>query len=167
MSEPEIARRCSACGASIRERAFFCPQCGNSVGDKTQPLEAAQTIAEPAPEVPENASSELGQTIDLDPHIQPQPRELQQTIAEPVVPRNAETTGLNRGDYATRRLHRVAAGAKEAFTEDVRPRVNQIKKISSVVIDQAAYDPSLRFVLVALFFFLVFLTILVMSKLIG
>ena len=29
MTEPEIARRCPTCGASIREVALFCPQCGN------------------------------------------------------------------------------------------------------------------------------------------
>ena len=28
MSEPEIARRCTACGVTVRERAMFCPQCG-------------------------------------------------------------------------------------------------------------------------------------------
>jgi hypothetical protein len=39
--------------------------------------------------------------------------------------------------------------------------------MSSVVIDQASYDPSLRFILVAAALFIVFLTILIISKLIG
>jgi predicted amidophosphoribosyltransferase len=89
MSEPEIARRCSACGASVRQNAIFCPQCGNQV---------------------------------------PQPA----------------TT-----------------------TEGVRGRVEKIRKVSSVMIDQAAYDPSLRFLLIAAGMFLLFLILLILSKVIG
>ena len=47
------------------------------------------------------------------------------------------------------------------------PRVEKIRRISSVVLDEAAYDPSLRFILVAAALFIIFLTILVMNKLIG
>jgi len=49
----------------------------------------------------------------------------------------------------------------------VRSRVEHIRKVSSVVIDQAAYDPSLRFLLVAAAFFLLFIVLLIMSKVIG
>jgi len=89
MSEPEIARRCSACGASVRQHAMFCPQCGSA-------------IPEPA-----------------------------------------------------------------AATEGVRERVEKLRKVSSMVIDQAAYDPSLRFLLVAAGMFLLFLVLLILSKVIG
>ena len=37
----------------------------------------------------------------------------------------------------------------------MRARVEKLRKVSSVVIDQAAYDPSLRFLLVAAVFVLV------------
>jgi len=46
-------------------------------------------------------------------------------------------------------------------------RVNKIRKVSSVVIDQAAYDPSLRFILVAAALFFLFLFLLIMSKVLG
>jgi hypothetical protein len=49
----------------------------------------------------------------------------------------------------------------------VRARVEHIRKVSSVMIDQAAYDPSLRFLLVAAAFFILFLVLLIMSKVIG
>jgi zinc-ribbon domain len=49
----------------------------------------------------------------------------------------------------------------------VRSRVEHIRKVSSVMIDQAAYDPSLRFLLVAAAFFLLFLVLLILSKVIG
>jgi len=49
----------------------------------------------------------------------------------------------------------------------VKGRVEKLKHVSSVVIDQAAYDPSLRFLLVAAAFFILFLVLLIMSKVIG
>ena len=102
MSEPEIARRCSACGVSVRNTAVFCPQCGQQMG------------ADP---VPENSS--------------------------PPVP------------------------AKIGVAENVRDRVEKIKHVSSVMIDQAAYDPSLRFLLIAGVLFILFLILLILSKVIG
>jgi len=91
MSEPEIARRCASCGASVRQRAMFCPQCGNQI---------------------------------------PQP-----TLT-------------------------VAA-------EAVKEKVEKLRRVSSVVIDQAAYDPSLRFLLVAAALFVLFLILLILSKVLG
>ena len=49
----------------------------------------------------------------------------------------------------------------------VRGRVKHIRKVSSVMIDQAAYDPSLRFLLVAAALFIIFLVLLIASKVIG
>ena len=46
-------------------------------------------------------------------------------------------------------------------------RVEHIRKVSSVMIDQAAYDPSLRFLLVAAAFFILFVVLLILSKVIG
>ena len=51
--------------------------------------------------------------------------------------------------------------------EGMRGRVENIRKVSSVLIDQAAYDPSLRFLLVAAAFFILFIVLLVASKVIG
>ncbi|HJS24958.1 MAG TPA: zinc-ribbon domain-containing protein [Pyrinomonadaceae bacterium] len=112
MSEPEIARRCSSCGASVRQRAMFCPQCGNPVSQSQAPVTTATT-----PLIPE-------------------------TIIE-------------------------TAPAAKVHEDGVRSRVEKLRKVSSVVIDQAAYDPSLRFLLVAAVLFLLFLVLLILSKVIG
>jgi hypothetical protein len=50
---------------------------------------------------------------------------------------------------------------------NVRERVEKIRHVSSAVIDQAAYDPSLRFILVAAVIFVLFLVLLILSKVIG
>jgi hypothetical protein len=42
--------------------------------------------------------------------------------------------------------------------------VGKLRKVSSEVIDQAAYDPSMRFLLVAGALFLLFLVALILSK---
>jgi len=99
-SEPEIARRCSTCGASVRQNALFCPQCGEQVTDQ----------------IPKNPA--------------------------PLAP------------------------GKAGVAENVRDRVEKIKHVSSVMIDQAAYDPSLRFLLVAAVLFALFLILLILSKVI-
>jgi hypothetical protein len=51
--------------------------------------------------------------------------------------------------------------------DNVRDRVEKIRHVSSVVIDQAAYDPSLRFILVAAVLFVLFLFLLILSKVLG
>ena len=49
----------------------------------------------------------------------------------------------------------------------MRPRVDKLRRVSSVVLDEAAYDPSVRFVLVVGVLFVLFLVLLLLSKWIG
>ena len=60
-----------------------------------------------------------------------------------------------------------AASVHKVHDDGVRGRVEKLRKVSSVVIDQAAYDPSLRFLLVAAVLFLLFLVLLILSKVLG
>lgn len=103
MSEPEIARRCSHCGVTLRQRALFCPQCGQKTGD--------------------SAATEIRDVPDTQ-------------VLETQIPENPS-------------------------------RLEKIKHVSSVMIDQAAYDPSLRFLLVAAAIFVIFLLVVILSKVIG
>lgn len=139
MSEPEIARRCTACGVTVRERAMYCPQCGNPIQQSTPTsISLSDTIIENAPT--EALRPDLAATQPLSAVVPPPPEPA--PAARPQV------------------VHKPAE-------HGVRGRVEQIRKVSSVVIDQAAYDPSLRFLLVAAAFFILFLVLLILSKLIG
>ncbi len=139
MSEPEIARRCTACGVTVRERAMYCPQCGNPIQQSTP---TSISLSDP---IIENAPTEA---------LQPDLAATQPLSA--VVPPPSEPAPAARPKV----VHKPA-------DHGVRGRVEQIRKVSSVVIDQAAYDPSLRFLLVAAAFFILFLVLLILSKLIG
>ncbi|MCA1565156.1 MAG: zinc-ribbon domain-containing protein [Acidobacteria bacterium] len=63
MSEPEIARRCLSCGASVRGHASFCPQCGSRLAGATTEGEnhpaAAMTGAMDEPRPPARGSSSM------------------------------------------------------------------------------------------------------------
>lgn len=63
-------------------------------------------------------------------------------------------------------LHRASTATREALADNVK-RVEKIRHVSSVVLGEATYDPSLRFVLVALAIFVVFLVLLFLSKVMG
>jgi hypothetical protein len=150
MSDPEIDRRCSQCGASVRSHALFCPQCGQPIphpDSSTNVVDNAPTIPiqreahwDPAETRPLMSLPDLSETKPLVAAPTPAP----QVTPQPINPQ-------------------PASGPRES----VLGRVDKIRKVSSVVIDQAAYDPSLRFILVAAALFFLFLVLLIMSKVLG
>jgi uncharacterized Zn finger protein (UPF0148 family) len=152
MSQPEISHRCPSCGASVREHdALFCPDCGNSLKDTSLP----PAVSEPH----ETAANATAPEVEK-PEIRP---------SAPV--ETAASTHPQRIAGKTREtLHRasaVASAAARGVIEEPVKRVERIRHASSHVIEEASYDPSLRFVLVALGLFVVFLILLVLSKLMG
>ena len=67
----------------------------------------------------------------------------------------------NEGSSKRQRVKDAALGI---VTENVRPRVEKLRQASSVVLEEAtALDPSVRFVLIALFLFVVFVLLLGLS----
>jgi hypothetical protein len=150
MPEPEIDRRCNVCGASVRPRAAFCPQCGqdvaqNKADDTEVDLDETQAIIN------------TGETVPL---VREPVRDLSET--QPLIA--APITGAQQPSPKPK-SQTVSINASDG--KGARGRVNKIRKASSVVLDQAAYDPSLRFILVAAGFFLLFLFLLLMSKVLG
>ena len=63
-------------------------------------------------------------------------------------------------------LQRASQRTRGAIEDNVK-RVEKIHHASSAMIEEATYDPSLRFVLVALGLFLLFIALLVLSKVMG
>ena len=79
-----------------------------------------------------------------------------------------ETTTANPQAAPTQVLNTLPDHATHTgVANTVRDRVEKIKHVSHVVIDQAAYDPSLRFLLVAAVLFVLFLILVILSKALG
>jgi zinc-ribbon domain len=195
MPEPQIARRCPTCGASIREVAHFCPQCGNELPPRSEhadtdeaaapheglqkdtspldesdiatPADFSDTIAIPRPESAKPAPS-MSDTIAIErPPREPEALASSETVAidRSNKPATGATAARPRGKVSAQ-IHRATSVAR-VVEGDVVQRVNKVRKISGVVMDEAAYDPSLRFVLVAVVVFGLFLLIVLLNKLIS
>jgi hypothetical protein len=169
----EISHRCPSCGASVRDRdALFCPECGKPLSAKPKTTEASDspdTFRKPeAGEIVEVSRASSGDEAPA--------------INDPTEPAHATAAAVNtqdevsarpahrRGEKTRERLHRaseVARGVGRGVIEEPAKRVEKIRQASTVVIEEASYDPSLRFVLVALGLFVVFVVLLVLSKVMG
>jgi hypothetical protein len=181
MNEPEIARRCSTCGASIRKRAQFCPQCGEALSLRIEPtddpeesatdvVESRDTIVEMRPI--DSADAESRQTLLLNHDT------IKTKSDADAAPDLSKTLPLDAPFASTQPLRRdggvgLTSGgisdrtqplSRKAVAERPATPVQKLKRVSSVVIDQAAYDPSIRFLLVAAILFILFLFLLIMSK---
>ena len=161
MSEPEISRRCSSCGASIRDKAFFCPQCGRQLQEGS-----------------ENETAALHDTHDIvrdvtlteaDFQAQPQPKSPPVVVApppQPALPKPKKQPAQSARGEVGARIQRATDKAR-GVEENVAQRVQKFREISSVVIDEAGYDPSLRFVLVAAILFILFVLIVLLNRFIA
>ena len=166
--QPEISLRCASCGASIREPAMFCPECG-------KPL---PNVAPEAPAAAETSSATVAQSPSAEPVAEsetqspPTSAEVLGSATDPkttaIKASEPDEPGSRHGVRERTRegLHRASSAARGALEDNVK-RVEKIHHVSTAMFEEATYDPSLRFVLVALGLFLVFVLLLVLSKVMG
>jgi len=149
MSEPEIDRRCNVCGAAVRPRSVFCPQCGQEVNSRAKATEATSLVEASETVVDVGETPSLTAMPDLS-MTQP----LTKSVPEPALPANNPNM-------------KKSSNVAHAHEENVLGRMEKLRKVSGVVIDQASYDPSLRFLLVTACLFLLFIVLLILSKVLG
>ena len=179
MGDPEIARRCRWCGASIRMRGLFCPQCGKPTPGPTPDASSPEPAME-TEEVflaPETVSVDLPSlpTSDL---ADDAFRAAETVPLQPLVS-DVENLGMRQPEPTTTRFPvnknyspaRESAEARvsrrsqpEALGGDVKKGLGKVREISNVMLEEASYDPSARFVLVAAVLFVLFLVILILSE---
>ena len=124
---------------------MFCPDCGKPLSEAT-PEQKPQVAAEaPATAVANAPDQDSGKLSD---------------------PPAESVSKVGTYGKARDSLHRASTATREAVADNVK-RVEKIRHVSSVVLGEATYDPSLRFVLVALGIFVVFLVLLLLSKVMG
>jgi predicted RNA-binding Zn-ribbon protein involved in translation (DUF1610 family) len=170
MAEPEIARRCPSCGASFREQAFFCPQCGKEIKGHKEIRNKS--------DVRDISDARDTQEIIINDGATLTEADFQALQKPPSAPANkppaVNKVGVEKRKTPANQKARGVVGAhiQRATTRardvegNVVHRVQKFREISSVVIDEAGYDPSLRFVLVAAALFGLFLIIVLLNKLI-
>ncbi len=87
----------------------------------------------------------------------------QSTRADAPKKSSAGTHGAHLVAGARDKVHRATDLAKNVGG-DVVQRGHKLREMSSVVLDEAGYDPSLRFVLVAAALFLLFLVMVLLNR---
>ena len=93
-------------------------------------------------------------------------------MAEPEIARHCPTCGVpvsDRALFCPQCGNEIPVNPIQTPTQNPDEEISGVEKlrqISTTVIDEAAYDPSLRFVLVAAVLFILFIVILIVSELI-
>ena len=89
-----------------------------------------------------------------------------QTVAPPDSSRSSHVVAPpSREPRVTSRRPQFAA--RGAIENRMKPQVDKLRRVSSIVLDEAAYDSSLRFIFVVGVLFALFLVLLFLSKWIG
>lgn len=164
MPDPEIDRRCSTCGAAVRPRSLFCPQCGEAIANQpNQPESPSSELLVEKVTPPDNLTVEIArESIPDFSKTQPLSSVADSSLTMPLTPVVSDQPSTAKHPNLQR-----ASNVARDLEQNVKGRVEKLRKASSVVIDQAAYDPSLRFILVAAGLFLLFLFLLIVSKVLG
>jgi hypothetical protein len=167
----EISHRCPSCGASVRDaEALFCAECGTSLAKDGTETSSATTESHADAVPPKVDISETTTVAEQAPSDKPATEP--QSPTRPAINRSpTESHHQHRiADKTRETLHRasvVASAAARGVIEEPVKRVEQIRHVSHTMIEEASYDPSLRFVLVALGLFVMFIILLVASKVMG
>lgn len=156
---PEISHRCPGCGASTHdfgEGVLFCPECGKPLAG-AEKAQAGETRQRAAKESVAAASVSSSPAADSD---------KSQTASVEKAPGQAREGRSTARERTRETLQRASQRTRGAIEDNVK-RVEKIHHASTVVLEEATYDPSLRFVLVALGLFVLFIVLLVLSKVMG
>jgi hypothetical protein len=168
---PEILHRCESCGVAVRERdALFCPECGKPLAVTEQ--EESDLNVKPSAESSIGTAASTAEQVVPASSGEPGTAEPDQVVAfgparvesEPARAATFERHGARERTRET--LHRASTAARGAIERPVK-QVEKIHHVSTVMLEEAHYDPSLRFVLVALGLFILFVILLVLSKVMG
>ena len=180
----ERAMFCPECGKALTKTGSEKPVQENSRAAAESATDAVEPAFAPTEEVaaakaavvpPEEAATakasateSAANTDAMKPVILPE----EVTTAKPLVTEKdrAKEPAIDDRHKARERtretLHRASTRARGAIEDNVK-RVEKIHHVSTVMWEEATYDPSLRFVLVALGLFVVFVILLILSKVMG
>lgn len=175
----EIDRRCPDCGAAVRARSAFCPQCGRAMktdgaGGVAAASEQPQS-PEQQPEVardekkdgghstrPLNVTAPSMKASDLPSPPKPEPISHPAQVAREQIVSGKSVEPMPEA-RARGKGQRVVGAARDVVEERLAPRVEKLRQASNVVWGEAQDDPNLRFILVAVFLFILAMVIILLG----
>jgi len=130
--------------------------------------------ARAAIEIPETELKRLESELNVDPFASAAEAFEPPDVTFKENPSSTDTTGKDgprskvvayssTRDKSRPRKQSMTAAARDAVEDSLIPRMERLRQTSAVVLDEAADDPSLRFVLIAAVLFLIFLIMLLLS----
>lgn len=163
MSQPEIFRRCAHCGASSKPGELFCAQCGNALVTEKNDQSAEPNSLAAMNDVPVETAvvHEATAAAETEPHI---PASVQDSPHAPVESVEPVLTIPNTVTVFPPPQQKAVLTTSAGLEDKANRRADKPRRVTSVVFDEAAYDPSIRFILVVAFLFVVFLVLLLLSK---
>ncbi len=157
------------CGASARPRATFCPQCGRSLQEI---VSHAAPLAMPSPDKsnafvhPQEQSGDVRVSQVNETNITAiGDVDAGKMNAPDVSVAREEGDAMTGRDAAALKQRRVSIVEESSAPE--RRSGERLRESSAQMLDEAADDASLRFVLVAIVLFILFLFFLLLNNLVG
>ena len=157
---------------------MFCPECGQPLGQEPGATDAQKIAEQETPGESSAAVSAAGSDTSQAGEAQPSapapaqpPAQVETADSDPnpETKREGQTVSPEnptRVERTREKLQHASSVARGAIEQNVK-RADKIRHVSSAMLEEASYDPSLRFVLVALGVFIVFLLLLLLSKVMG
>jgi hypothetical protein len=161
MSQPDIARRCPACGVSLRTRAQFCPQCGSSLGAPQASVPQTESPRKQPSPTPDSQAETQG--------LSPLPRELVSKTQSNKGKNTGYTNKAAPSEYATiasRPSGESGLTTRLAAVADTESKKPAREKRRSKALVESSGDPSLKFLIVTAVIFLVAALLVILSRVI-
>jgi hypothetical protein len=159
MPDPEISGRCPSCGASVKRRASFCTQCGSTIGIPGRDGSARKSGLPPKKGVTFAKRQPAPKDLKMDDLKREEVGKETGALSERTLISTFFQTQSNSG----RRDGGIEA-ARAKVKDNLLPKMEKLRQASHDVLDEAAVDPSVRFLVVAVALILLSLILIAFSN---
>jgi hypothetical protein len=170
MSNTKTLRRCGSCGSNVRQNSRFCPRCGGKMnGDGKESLKTnvkQEPIVKLEPAVAKEKATNTNTNLVIE---TPSTENIANTeTTDKPIPPTKTLSNSNDGNMSSANVTPISSPPHvqhETNDKGLLPKVEKLKQVSHEMLDEAAIDPSLRFLLIAAFIFIVFVVFLILNTL--
>jgi hypothetical protein len=167
--EPQISHRCKSCGASIRAGTQYCHQCGEALAatnkaDVVAPDVSNESVIKKTERSLPALPLALNVTLPGLPFADKQSAADQRPQSSGERPRVIALGAVTQPNVLLQKGRRAKNTARDLVADNVMPKLEKLRHVSSYVLEEAsAIDPSIRFVLITLILFVIFVVLFLLS----